>query len=79
VKHDYHGPIAYPGIGCQCLTSRSPTLPATWCTKQKPLGGQAVWDGNNFSGERARSGVYMVFASNEDGSQTCVTRLLFIN
>lgn len=43
------------------------------------LGGQAVWDGRNFSGEKAQSGVYIVFASNEDGSVTLVTKILIIN
>ncbi len=42
-------------------------------------GGQAVWDGNNLTGGRAQSGVYLVFASNEDGKETFVTKILFIN
>ncbi|MBN1119310.1 MAG: hypothetical protein JXA77_19020 [Bacteroidales bacterium] len=43
------------------------------------LGGQAVWNGNNFYGERASTGVYLVFLSNEDGSKTHITKLLFIH
>ncbi|RLD59960.1 MAG: hypothetical protein DRJ05_05550 [Bacteroidetes bacterium] len=42
-------------------------------------GGQAVWNGNNFSGQRAQSGVYLVFISNDDGSQTQVAKILIIN
>jgi ligand-binding sensor domain-containing protein len=42
-------------------------------------GGQATWDGNKLTGGRAQSGVYLVFASNEDGKQTFVTKILFIN
>ena len=42
-------------------------------------GGQAIWDGNKLTGERAKSGVYLVFASNEDGKETFVTKILFIN
>jgi flagellar hook assembly protein FlgD len=45
----------------------------------RALGGQAVWDGNNYDGRRAHSGVYLIFAASEDGSQSCVTKLLFIN
>lgn len=41
-------------------------------------GGQAIWDGNNFSGRRAQTGVYLVWASNEDGSETIVTKILFV-
>jgi hypothetical protein len=42
------------------------------------LGGQAIWDGNDFSGNRVHSGVYLIFCSDEDGSKTEVTKLLFI-
>ena len=44
----------------------------------KSLGGQAIWDGKDFSGRRLGTGVYLVFCSNEDGSETNVTKLLFI-
>jgi hypothetical protein len=43
------------------------------------LGGQAIWSGTNFSGERVKTGVYLVFCSSPDGSQNCVTKLLFMN
>ena len=35
--------------------------------------------GNDFSGRRAQTGVYLVYVTNEDGSATCVTRLLLAN
>ncbi len=44
----------------------------------KSLGGQAMWDGKDFSGRKISTGVYLVFVSNEDGSETNVTKLLFI-
>jgi hypothetical protein len=43
------------------------------------LGGQAIWDGRSFSGNRVRTGVYLIFCSNEDGSQTHISKLLVIN
>lgn len=43
------------------------------------LGGQAIWDGKNLNGERVQTGVYLVFCSNEDGTNTFVTKLLFIH
>jgi len=43
------------------------------------LGGQALWDGKNFRGEKVGTGVYMVFCSNEDGTLSHVTKLLFIH
>ena len=42
-------------------------------------GGQAIWSGNKITGGRAKSGVYLVFASNDDGKETFVTKVLLIN
>jgi hypothetical protein len=43
------------------------------------LGGQAIWDGRNFRGDRVQTGVYLVFCTNKDGSKTHITKLLFIH
>lgn len=43
------------------------------------LGGQAIWDGRTFSGDRVQTGVYMIFCTNEDGSQTHIAKLLVIH
>jgi hypothetical protein len=42
-------------------------------------GTQAIWDGNNFSGRRAQTGVYFVFVASVDGSEKMVTKILFVN
>lgn len=42
-------------------------------------GGTATWDGKNFNGERAATGVYLVFITNSDGTETAVEKILFIN
>jgi hypothetical protein len=42
-------------------------------------GGQVVWDGKNFDGKKARTGVYLVYASDETGSEKVVTKILIIN
>jgi hypothetical protein len=42
-------------------------------------GGQAIWHGTDFNGNKVKTGVYLVFASNEDGSKKTVTKILFIN
>ena len=45
----------------------------------KAKGGMATWDGNNFSGKRAHTGVYLVFATDDKGDNTCVTKLFLVN
>lgn len=42
-------------------------------------GGTAKWDGRNFDGYRVQTGVYLIFCTNEDGSETFVSKILFIN
>ncbi len=41
-------------------------------------GGTAIWEGKNFTGENAKTGVYLVYSSNEDGTETFVTKILLI-
>ncbi len=43
------------------------------------IGGQALWSGYNFDGKRAKTGVYLVFISNKDGSKTEVAKIMMIN
>ncbi len=43
------------------------------------IGGQALWNGHNFDGSRVKTGVYLVFISNSDGSKTEVTKIMMIN
>ncbi|MFW5943630.1 MAG: two-component regulator propeller domain-containing protein [Bacteroidota bacterium] len=41
-------------------------------------GGQATWNGKDFSGRPVGSGVYLIFLTTKDGSKTHVEKLLFI-
>lgn len=78
VKENYHGYIAIKGL-VQNADVKITDISGTLIYKTIAEGGQAVWNGKNFNGERAQSGVYLVFSSNSDGSETLVTKILFIN
>jgi sugar lactone lactonase YvrE len=78
VRHDYSGPIAVSGLVADADV-RITDVAGNVVFHTKALGGQAVWNGNDFSGRRAQTGVYLVYVTNEDGSATCVTRLLLAN
>ena len=41
-------------------------------------GGQVVWDGRNFDGKKARTGVYLVYAADDAGQEKVVTKSLII-
>ncbi len=78
VREGYTGTIAIKGL-VRDADVKITDISGTLIYETKAEGGQAVWDGRNFNGRRARTGVYLVFASNEDGSETLVTKILFIN
>ena len=78
VVHDYSGPIAIKGL-IDNTTLKITDISGTFVYETKSEGGQAIWDGKNFNGVRVSTGVYMVFCTNEDGSQKAVTKILVIN
>ncbi|MBI2272002.1 MAG: hypothetical protein HYU69_16810 [Bacteroidetes bacterium] len=78
VKHDYNGTIAIKGL-IRNAAVKITDISGALIYETKALGGQAIWDGKNFNGERAQTGVYLVFCSNDDGTKTYVTKILFIN
>ncbi|MEO5675870.1 MAG: two-component regulator propeller domain-containing protein [Chitinophagales bacterium] len=78
VRESYDGPIAISGMVDNAdvkITDEAGIL----IYRTQAQGGQVVWDGKNYSGVRAKTGVYLVWASNTDASVTCVTKLLIIN
>lgn len=42
------------------------------------LGGKYVWDGNDYNGRRANTGVYYVFSANPDATEKVVTKIAFV-
>jgi hypothetical protein len=77
VRPDYDGPIAIKGFtrnGIVHITDAAGhTVYSTTAN-----GGQAIWNGRNLSGERVASGVYYVFASDAQGSNRSVAKILII-
>lgn len=41
-------------------------------------GGQAIWNGMDYTGRRPQSGVYLIFGANRDGSQTVKGKMVFM-
>lgn len=44
----------------------------------RSLGGQAVWNGKDYNNQRVSSGVYLVLAKNETGTEKNVGKIVFI-
>ena len=78
VREDYSGDIVISGM-IEEANIKITDISGNLVYETTSLGGQAIWDGRNFSGERVQTGVYLVFCTNEDGSKTHITKLLIIN
>jgi ligand-binding sensor domain-containing protein len=77
VRPGYHGNITITGL-IKDANVKITDIAGNLVFETTTLGGQIVWDGNNFDGRRAASGVYIIFCTNSDGSKTYVTKLLFM-
>jgi len=78
VRETYRGDIVITGLVSDVLVKIT-DISGNLVYETESLGGQAVWDGNNFRGERVGTGVYLVFCSTPDGTLTHVTKLLLIH
>ena len=78
VRENFEGYIAVKGLVTNAQV-RITDVNGTLVYSTRAEGGQAVWNGKNFDGKKARSGVYLVFASNDTGSEKVVTKILIIN
>lgn len=78
VRDGYDGYIAIKGLVTNAQVKIT-DINGNLVNTAKAEGGQAIWDGTNLNGKRARSGVYLVFAATEDGSEKIVTKILIVN
>ena len=78
VRPDYQGDIVINGL-IENTYVKITDLNGNLVYETMSQGGRAVWNGNNLQGDRVSTGIYLVFCTNEDGSQTHVTKLMFIH
>lgn len=78
VKPEYKGEIAIRGLANESNVKIT-DIAGNLVYETKANGGMATWNGNNFSGKRAATGVYLVYSSNDDATETYVTKLLLVN
>ncbi len=78
VRPDYDGIITITGLVENSIVKIT-DISGTLVYETISLGGQAIWDGENFDGRRVASGIYLVLLANEDGSKSHMTKLLFLH
>ncbi len=78
VRETYMGDIFIDGLTEQSEVKIT-DVTGNLVYKTTSNGGRATWNGKNGYGTRAGTGVYLIFCSNRDGSQSRVIKLLFIH
>jgi hypothetical protein len=78
VEPGYEGVIAVKGL-VNDANVKITDISGNVVFETQSEGGQAVWDGYSLGGYKVSTGVYLVFITNDDGSQTEVTKILIVN
>ena len=78
VRETYEGPVAIKGLVAN-TNVKITDIGGNLVFETESLGGQAIWDGKNFRGDRVATGVYMIYLASPYGSFSHVTKLLFIH
>lgn len=81
VREDYQGPIAISGL-MEETTVKITDVSGNLVYETESFGGQAIWDGRNFYGQRVATGTYLIFLGNNINGQVTdahVTKILFIH
>jgi len=81
VRPDYEGPIAIKGLA-RDANVKITDLNGKLVHETIALGGQAIWDGNDYTGRRAATGVYYVFSTGTatlDTPDSFVTKIMIVN
>jgi hypothetical protein len=81
VRADYDGPIAIYGLA-RDSNIKITDVSGRMVYEGTALGGQAIWNGRDYLGRRAASGVYLIYAtSNElfDTPDTIITKVVIQN
>jgi hypothetical protein len=77
VPANYNGTIAIRGLAANSIVKIT-ELNGRLVYQTKALGGQAIWNGLNYRGQKINSGTYLVLATSEDSNDKVATKIFFI-
>lgn len=81
VRPDYNGPIAIKGL-VENADVKITDINGQLVYETSSLGGQAIWDGRDYNGKKATTGIYLVFSSSTDNfldPDATVTKILIVD
>ena len=77
VRSNYTGPIAIKGLVDNAYVKITDAA-GILVYQGRANGGQMIWNGEGYSGNKVSTGIYMVYADLDDGSQHNVAKIIFI-
>jgi hypothetical protein len=78
IKSGYDGPVLIHGL-INGSTVKIIDPAGNFVYQTTSQGGQAIWDGKNFHGQRVASGLYLVMCSLPNGEKRVMTKILLLN
>ena len=75
VGPEYHGPIAFKGLVENAMVKIT-DLNGRLVFETRALGGQAIWNGRNYEGQKVASGIYLVLVRDDAGNEKGVGKLV---
>ena len=77
VYPDYDGDIAIKGLANNAIVKIT-DLNGQLVYETEAFGGQAVWDGRKYNGERPKTGVYLILSSTANGLDSFAGKVFFV-
>lgn len=77
VRPGYQGIITITGLA-EDVSVKITDIAGNLVSETRSLGGQAFWNAKDSKGNQVNTGVYLVFITNDDGTQTQVTKILVV-
>ena len=78
VRPDFEGWITITGLQENSLVKIT-DISGNQISQNYSHGGQILWNGRNKNGDRVKTGIYLVYASNEEGKEGVVTKIMVVN
>ncbi len=77
VRENYNGNVTITGL-IRDTQVKITDISGNLVFETMSEGGQATWDLTTYNGRRVATGVYLIFCANNDGTRSCVTKILVI-
>ena len=78
VKPDFNGLVGITGLATTSLVKIT-DIYGNLVYETKAQGGMAVWNMKDYNGRKADTGIYLIFAATEDGTESFVSKVALVD